>query len=346
MTTAARSWTTALADVRRRLEFLDTVSGPGRLAERMITAFRDGVPPPVVRPVTVGNSDLRKILSRGALGASRFQANTAFVVVGRSGDGLSHCLQWAREEAAGHGLATLTLNEGFPLNEVDRLQAAILEKSTVGERTLMDVLSKPPGRTNRAAAMGRVHHVASQLTAGGLLALQLLFENANQNHHDQVLELLTWIRGEVMPTAWRRRYGLPARALLAPNVPGLATGILTLLEIFGIKGLGVSVEEATEAQLHAFMTSFRAPGIFLVAATPNQRHNARGALALSPLDLRSRQSLAIIIRDLHVHAYEWKRLGAVSPDRLNEWVLLSVDGTSRDLVRDLVARLDSVLARA
>src|SRR5437879_5305132 len=105
---AATPFSGALAKLRRRLEFLEGLAGPGRMAERMITAFRDGVPPPAVHPITVGNPDLFASLQAAVRGRQPSK-HRALVIEGRSGDGLSHCLQWTREEAASQGFATLAL---------------------------------------------------------------------------------------------------------------------------------------------------------------------------------------------------------------------------------------------
>lgn len=340
---AATPFSGALAELRRRLEFLEGLAGPGRMAERMITAFRDGVPPPAVHPITVGNPDLFATLQATVRGRQPIK-HRALVIEGRSGDGLSHCLQWTREEAASRGFAALALTSGFAL-EPDRMQSAVFEKARVGERNLIDSLSDPHTKASRAAAAGAVRKLARELTAGGLQCLQLLFEALNRRDHNAVLELVGWMRGDQMPSAWRRRNGLPARALLATDLHGLASAVTTLLTMFGITGLLISIDDSSAAEIAHFGDQFQAPGITVIGTWASGSPHNRD-LNVRPLGSTSRQTLAILIRDLHVHAYDWKRPSSIAAERLNKWVLAAPSGTTRDFVRYVVGRLDAAHAAA
>src|SRR5438094_795660 len=81
-----------------------------------------------------------------------------------------------------------------------------------GARTLIAGLSDPRLRASRSNALSAVQRLTKHLTPGGLQCLQLLFQALNQQKLTSVVELVTWMRGEPVPTIWRRRNGLPARA--------------------------------------------------------------------------------------------------------------------------------------
>jgi hypothetical protein len=309
------------------------------MAERMVTAFRDGVPPPIVHPITVGNADVFAYLSRATTRDSQPNPRQGLAIRGRSGDGLSHCLQWVREEAATRGSATLALTGGFP-PDADRMQALVFEKARVGDRTLIDALSDPETRASRSQASSAVEQLTKQLTPGGLQCLQLLFEALNKRDHGTIVELVTWMRGEQVSATWRRRNRLPARAHLSSDLKGLASALITLFAMFGIKGLVVSIDESSPSEISQFADEFRARRLLVIGTSVSSRVD-RDDPFLSPLDPSSKRALAILIRDLHVHAYDWKRPGSVSPARLNEWLLAAPDGTTRDFVRYLVGRLDA-----
>ncbi len=326
--------------IRHAVELHTLGGGRDYDAENDTRAFRDGVVPRRVSDLTVGRTAQAGACGRRIGEASRGGRPAVLYLSSEPGNGQTHFLHLAAEQASGADLATAWIGDPVSLQTPVAAQTALLSTATIGGLPFIDSAKDAP--RDRLEAREAAQRLSGQLTPGAIRALTLIFQALQTGRTEAALPVFRWLCGEDPGSTWRMARGLPRSSGLTSTWPPLLEACCLLTKIAGSKGLLVLVDQRHLASIPLWLHA-RANGLLVVSGVGA----ADAGYTLELPSLTSEQAIfaARLIRDRHVAAYSWPSGEAMSDQELLAFVSNLRWQTTRECVRSIVAYLDNALAR-
>lgn len=331
--------------IRERIDLSERYVGLDVVAEAAVRAFRDGVPPPLVAPFSVGRVSMFSALEARLEAAAAQQRPGPTVLRVAEGDGLSHLMRWANENATSRGFAVAHL-DAMPFSATPEvLQRVLIGSLRLNGRTLVEGLVSGQ-LAARPQSADHVRALVSELGSGGVAVLTYFLEAVGAGRLQEALAVIDWMLGGSTDLAWRRARDLPASPSLAGSARGIAAACSYLARAFGASGVLIAVDGRASSKVPAAPAAVLAglPYTLVLSGAPLGESRTKDVIvpSMSASELRT---LARVIRDCHVKAFAWPDAGIVANDELDAGLPAQPIGAPvRDWVRAVTARLDLLLS--